>query len=131
MPRSSKPDASRTVLDHSWLANDRLWDAYWFSTMSTLQGKAYTGASSMTRKALADQFFAGTKSLPNKRNIAYQPPGKPATDASTDALTVGGRKIGGAHHDARRLQREQHLGARVDRHPLRTFRGDIPLTPQA
>jgi len=87
-----KVDASRTVLDHSWLANDRLWDAYWFSTMSTLQGTAYTGASSMTRKALADQFFAGTKSLPNKRNIAYQPPGKPATDASTDALTAGGRK---------------------------------------
>ena len=87
-----KVDSSRTVLDHSWLANDRLWDAYWFSTLSTLQGTAYTGASSMTQKALAEQFFAGAKSLPNKRNIAYQPPGNPATVASTDALTVGGRK---------------------------------------
>jgi hypothetical protein len=87
-----KPDASRTVLDHSWLANDRLWDGYWFSTVSTLQGTAYTGASSMTQKELTDRFFAGTESLPNKRNIAYQPPGKPATVASTDALTVDGRK---------------------------------------
>jgi hypothetical protein len=87
-----KVDASRTVLDHSWLANDRLWDAYWFSTLSTLQGPAYTGASSMTRKALSDQFFAGTKSLPNKRNTAHQPPGKSATDASTAALTAGGKK---------------------------------------
>jgi hypothetical protein len=87
-----KPDASRTVLDHSWLANDRLWDGYWFSTLSTLQGTAYTGASSITQKELAEQFFAGTESLPNKRNIAYQPPGKPAADASTDALTVDGRK---------------------------------------
>jgi type II secretory pathway pseudopilin PulG len=87
-----KVDSSRTVLDHSWLANDRLWDGYWFSTLSTLQGTAYTGASSMTQKELAGQFFAGTGSLPNKRNIAYQPPGKSATDASTDALTVDGRK---------------------------------------
>jgi hypothetical protein len=87
-----KVDSSRTVLDHSWLANDRLWDGYWFSTLSTLQGTAYAGASSMTQKALAEQFFAGTESLPNKRNIAYQPPGKSATATSTDALTVGGRK---------------------------------------
>ena len=87
-----KPDSSRTVLDHSWLANDRLWDGYWFSTLSTLQGTAYTGASSMTQENLANQFFANTRSLPNKRNIAYQPPGKSATDASTDALTPGGKK---------------------------------------
>ena len=87
-----KPDASRTVLDHSWLANDRLWDGYWFSTLSTLQGTAYTGASSMTQKALADQFFAGTKSLPNKRNVAHLPPGKSAPLASSDALTTGGKK---------------------------------------
>ena len=87
-----KVDASRTVLDHSWLANDRLWDGYWFSTLSTLQGTAYTGTSSKTQKNLADEFFANTRSLPNKRNIAYHPPGKSATVASTDALTVGGRK---------------------------------------
>jgi hypothetical protein len=87
-----KPDASRTVLDHSWLANDRLWDAYWFSTLSTLQGTAYTGASSMTQKELADQFFAGTKSLPNKRNAAYLPRGMSAAAASTAALTAGGKK---------------------------------------
>ena len=87
-----KVDSSRTVLDHSWLANDRLWDACWFSTLSTLQGTAYTGASSMTQKELADQFFAGTRSLPNKRNAAYLPSGKPTTVASTDALTADGRK---------------------------------------
>lgn len=87
-----KVDSSRTVLDHSWLANDRLWDGYWFSTLSTLKGTAYTGTSEETQKTLCEQFFAGTKNLPNKRNIAYQPPGKSATDASTEALTVSGRK---------------------------------------
>ncbi len=87
-----KVDSSRTVLDHSWLANDRLWDACWFSTLSTLQGTAYTGASAMTQKELADQFFAGTRSLPNKRNAAYLPSGMSATAVSTAALTVGGRK---------------------------------------
>jgi len=87
-----KVDSSRTVLDHSWLANDRLWDSYWFSTLSTLQGTAYTGASAMTQKELAEQFFDGTKSLPNKRNAAYQPPGMSATAASTAALTAGGKK---------------------------------------
>jgi len=87
-----KVDASRTVLDHSWLANDRLWDGYWFSTLSTLQGTAYTGASAMTQRTLADQFFAGTKSLPNKRNVAHLSSGKSAPSASSAALAAGGKK---------------------------------------
>jgi hypothetical protein len=87
-----KLDATRVALDHSWLANDRLWDQYWFSTLSTLQGLAYTGSAAVTQKQLADEFFAGTRELPNNRNIAYVPAGKATADAVTAALTAGGKQ---------------------------------------
>ena len=92
----SKPDASRTMLDHSWLANDRLWDGYWFSTLSTLQGPGYTGASTMTQQELAEKFFDGTEDLPNSRNEAYLPAGKTPADAASAVLTPEGR-LSAAH----------------------------------
>lgn len=88
------PDSSRTMLDHSWLANDALWDRYWFSTLATLQGTAYTGSSAISQTALANEFFNGTRDLPNPRNIPYLANGKPAADAATDALTDKGAKTG-------------------------------------
>jgi hypothetical protein len=87
-----KPNASRTVLDRSWLANDQLWDKYWFSTLATLQGVAYTGSSSFTQEELANEFFAGTKSLPNPRNTPYVSGGKSTADVATSAITAGGAK---------------------------------------
>lgn len=87
-----KPDTTKVLLDHSWLANDRLWDRYWFSTLSTLQGHGYSGSAALTQKQLADQFFAGTQELPNNRNIAYVPAGKAITDAATAAVTTGGKQ---------------------------------------
>ncbi|MEO5917270.1 MAG: hypothetical protein ABIS50_23775 [Luteolibacter sp.] len=83
-----KADSSRTVLDRSWLANDQLWDKYWFSTLSTLQGTAYTGTSASTQQQLASAFFAGTKTLPNPRNAAYIPSGKSASQVATTACTL-------------------------------------------
>ncbi|RYD21308.1 MAG: hypothetical protein EOP88_11820 [Verrucomicrobiaceae bacterium] len=87
-----KPDSSRHVLDHSWLSNDQLWDRYWFSSLSTLQGVAYQGTSAKTQEALASEFFSGTTHLPNTRNVAYLSAGKTVEDASTEARTTGGRK---------------------------------------
>ena len=88
-----KPDASRTMLDHSWLANDALWDRYWFSTLATLQGTAYTG-DAMTQSALANAFFNGERSLPNTRNVPYLTAGKSVADAAADALNRADEYVG-------------------------------------
>lgn len=85
-----KPNPSRTVLDRSWLANDQLWDKYWFSTLSTLQGPAYIGSNAMTQGQLANDFFAGSKSLPNSRNTAYVGGGMSATDVAAAAVNAAG-----------------------------------------
>lgn len=79
----SKVDSSRTLLDRSWLANDQLWDKYWFSTLSTLQGTAYTGSAASTQEDLAADFFGGVKTLPNPRNVAYIPGGKSVSEVAT------------------------------------------------
>ncbi len=85
-----KADASRTVLDRSWLANNQLWDKYWFSTLSTLQGMAYAGTAASTQEQLAKDFFGGVRNLPNPRNSAYLPVGKEAVEIATAARTAGG-----------------------------------------
>lgn len=85
-----KPDTSRTVLDHSWLSNDQLWDRYWFSTLATLEGTMYGGITKLSD--LATAFYDGSRQLPNERNIAYLPSGKSAKDAASAAATVSGRQ---------------------------------------
>lgn len=74
------PSSGKTYYDHSWLANDRLWDQYWFSTLASLEGKGYTGPSAMTRDDLASAFVKGSRDLPNSRNTAFLPPGKTEKD---------------------------------------------------
>jgi hypothetical protein len=97
IPASSiftKPDGSKTWLDHSWLANDRLWDSYWLSTLSTLQGVAYTGPSALSQTELARRFFgsdpATRTSLPNPRNIPLLPAGMSTEDAIAAATAPDG-----------------------------------------
>jgi len=93
---SFKPDISRSVLDHSWLANDRLWDRYWFSTLATLEGMMYSGSSAANLNDLATDFYNGSRQLPNPRVIAYLPPGQSAKDVAAAATTAGG-KMSAAH----------------------------------
>ena len=89
----SRLDGGRVLLDHSWLANSSLWDRYWFSTLSTLQGPAYSEGSSMSRSKLANRFFAQKRDLPNARNMPYFPAGVPQTpeSAAESALESNGR----------------------------------------
>ena len=89
---SYKPDTSRTVLDHSWLANDQLWDRYWFSTLATLEGMMYSGSSAVKLNDLASDFFAGNRQLPNVRNTAYISAGRPAKDIAAAAVNANGRQ---------------------------------------
>ena len=82
------PDRTRTMLDHSWLANDALWDRYWFSTLATLQGTSYTGNEAIAQAALASAFFNGERNLPNPRNTPYLTASTTAAAAATGALAV-------------------------------------------
>jgi hypothetical protein len=89
MPNSTVkyvPDPTRIMLDHSWLANDQLWDRYWFSTLATLQGHSYTGSSAKSLSEHAEAFFKGERQLPNPRNLPYLTSGKAAEDIATDAV---------------------------------------------
>ncbi len=88
---SYKVDTSRMVLDHSWLANDQLWDRYWFSTLATLEGMMYSGPSTVSLKDLASDFFAGERQLPNARNIPCLPSGATAKDAAAGVLNTNGK----------------------------------------
>ncbi|MCW1887434.1 hypothetical protein OKA04_22045 [Luteolibacter flavescens] len=83
---------NRTILDHSWLSNDQLWDRYWFSTIATLQGPAYAGSSAKTQTELAKSFFNGEGTLPNVRNMAIVPTGSLPDDVATTAIEAGGQK---------------------------------------
>lgn len=83
---ASKPSSSRAALDKAWLANDHLWDKYFFSTLATLQGKAYSGSSASTLKELANNFLAGSRRLPNSRNVARIPAGETQATAATAVL---------------------------------------------
>jgi hypothetical protein len=85
-----KPDSTRVQFDHSWLANDQLWDAYWFSTLATLQGHAYNGSSAKSLTEHANAFFAGETTLPNPRNIAYLGGGRVADEVATETTTNKG-----------------------------------------
>ncbi len=85
---AAKPSSSRAALDKAWLANDQLWDKYFFSTIATLQGKAYSGASASTLQDLASNFLAGKRRLPNPRNVARIPAGGTQAAAATDMLAT-------------------------------------------
>jgi Tfp pilus assembly protein PilX len=86
-------DTTKIFLDHNWLANYRLWDSYWFSTLSPLKGPAY-GTKTKEQTTLASEFFSGSTQLPNPRNTPYLPSGVSAETAadSEHALTKGGAK---------------------------------------
>ncbi|WP_035613162.1 hypothetical protein [Haloferula sp. BvORR071] len=84
--------AGKTYLDHSWLANDQMWDRYFFSTLATLQGTGYTGSAAKSQTDLANDFFNGKAQLPNSRNTAFLRPGLAPGTAATNALETGGLK---------------------------------------
>ncbi len=84
--------ANRTLLDHSWLANDQLWDHYYFSTLASLQGTGYTGNAAKSQTDLANAFFKGESKLPNSRNIACLSTATPAADAASAAIEATGSR---------------------------------------
>ncbi len=62
-----------SMVDHSYLANKSLWDEFFFSSIIPKNSavKVFETASSASAKQLADDFFAYSKKLPNRRIIPY------------------------------------------------------------
>ena len=69
------------LLDHSWLANNTLWDGYFFSTLSPHAGPLL---SSRPLATVAENFFKGTEPLLNPRFI---PAGTSSPEETVQALT--------------------------------------------
>jgi len=61
------------LLDHAWLANNALWDGYYFSTLGSYSGPLLNARNAST---VAEEFFKGTGPLLNPRMI-------PATSSAT------------------------------------------------
>lgn len=53
-------------LDHTWLANDALWDRYFFSTICAEEGLAFGGSGRSRTQVLSD-FFSSSAPLANQR----------------------------------------------------------------
>lgn len=54
-------------LDHSWLANNELWDSWFFSTICSYEGKAFGSNQPQNLEKVLDGFFAGKQPLLNSR----------------------------------------------------------------
>ncbi|MGC4014218.1 MAG: hypothetical protein QM755_06820, partial [Luteolibacter sp.] len=81
---SSQTDSSlngpRPMADHSYLANQALWDDWFLSSAAPRVASA--SSSKIGQRQIAQQFFAGTRPLPNSRYIYSAPD----TGETKDAL---------------------------------------------
>jgi Tfp pilus assembly protein PilX len=83
------------LLDHTWLANNALWDGYFFSSISPQSGPLFPGTDSRTAQKVADDFFAGTVPLLNPRMVPAKT-GNSSTAAS-DIIASNGYLKSAAH----------------------------------
>lgn len=63
---SSSSLSSRSLLDHTWLSNDALWDDYFFSTITAYEGPAFQ-SSSRSRTKVIEDFLMQEEALFNDR----------------------------------------------------------------
>lgn len=70
------------VLDHVWLANNALWDGYFFSTITDLEGPAV--GTEKDSQQVAEEFFSGETRLLNPR---FSPAPLVSDDAAIAAVT--------------------------------------------
>ena len=63
----SSPKSGETLLDHAWLANNALWDGYYFSTIADHDGPAM--ASTRPLSQVAKDFFEDGEPLLNPRLV--------------------------------------------------------------
>lgn len=71
---------SRSFLDHSFLANQALFDNYFFSSISAQSSPVF--AKNRSTSQVVEDFFADEQALPNSRIRPFLSPESPAPDAS-------------------------------------------------
>jgi hypothetical protein len=84
----AEPNASQgyPLLDHTWLANNDLWDSWFYSTLCSYQGPAFTGSSAKLMSQVLSDFLNGSSPLLNSRLSPQVPPG---ADPAKLATTLG------------------------------------------
>lgn len=68
---NSTLDGPRQLADHSYLANQALWDDWFLSSIAPQT--TYSFSSKIGQRQVAQQFFAGSRPLPNSRYIYSAP----------------------------------------------------------
>jgi hypothetical protein len=74
-------------LDHTWLANTKLWDSYFFSTICDYSGPAFGAGTGGSKSSVLANFLDGTRPLINSRLAPNIPPG---ADPSALVAELGG-----------------------------------------
>ena len=81
------------LFDHAWLANNALWDSYFFSTLSPYSGPLL--GSSHDAKTLAENLFRGTEKLLNPRIVPSG--GSPSSEQMEEIIGDEGYLHSAAH----------------------------------
>ena len=81
-----QPGASGMALDQSFLANDALWDDWYFSSLTSRNGGIFTGGDSKALRQVIDEFTSGKPGF-SERIKPYFPAGSSPTTAR-DTLTA-------------------------------------------
>jgi hypothetical protein len=74
------------LIDHAWLANNELWDSWFYSTLCSYQGPAFTGTTAAPMSGVLYNFFTGSRPLINSRLSPHVPAG---TDPAQLVATLG------------------------------------------
>jgi hypothetical protein len=71
------PAGSRgyALIDHTWLANNELWDSWFYSTLCSHQGAAFTGTTATPMSKVLSNFLDGSRPLLNSRLSPQIPTG--------------------------------------------------------
>ena len=63
------------LIDHTWLANNELWDSWFYSTLCSYQGAAFTGTAATPMSKVLSNFLTGSSPLLNSRLSPHVPAG--------------------------------------------------------
>ena len=76
------------LIDHTWLANNELWDSWFYSTLCSYQGTAFAGTTAAPISQVLSNFIDGSRPLLNSRLSPHVPagtdPAKLATASGSD-----------------------------------------------
>ena len=95
--RAPAPAGSYQLYDHTWFANNQLWDNYFFSTFNTYDGLAFTAGTKRSLDQVVTDFFTGKGTILNSRYVPYVPPGRDPATVAAELKTNTGYQRSGAY----------------------------------